>query len=297
MFASAPVVGVSISAFMALASWGVAANILPFPSLRVVEDTLLTTAKDDFAGNSKAFEAAAKWNEQRVPASSRFNNSDRDDVRAPHLACAGYGNGRKTLVRLQQLLSPEAVRPASHSSEHGACFFVTASRTQVAAILSDHDQFRLQSLAPFPSALKIAPGLIEHAADDGGNADHSSRLGASYGSSIRSGNVEGLSVELSPGTLRAHSSEAALFIGDLLGDLMSESIDLYTSNFWSDPDMLGEHLASPEGAVRGRNWSKAASLVHELSTLGKTSPGDICSWSTVNAFHVASDVLLISGTS
>lgn len=295
MYASSPVVGATFCAFTALAPWVSAADSLPYPSLRVVESTLLTSAKDDFAGDSKAFERAADWNGERARASTGFNDSAQGDVRAPHLACAGYGHGRDAFHRLQQLLSPEAVRPASHSREHGACFFATASDTQVAAIMSEHDQLGLESFAPFPSALKPAPGLIEHEAHDGGPIDRSSKLSSSHGSVIRSGNVEGLSVELSPGTLPAYSSEAAFFIGDLLGDLMSESRDLHSSNVWSDPAMLDQHLSTPEGAVRARDWSKAASLVKELSKAGNTSPGDLCSWSSINAVHVASDILLISG--
>ncbi|CAN0457451.1 unnamed protein product, partial [Ectocarpus fasciculatus] len=96
---------------------------------------------------------------------------------------------------------------------------------------------------------------------------------------MRMPNVEGLSVELTPGTLPARSAEAASFINDILGDLMSTSVDLHSTNVWSDPRMAaGEHLSSPAGAVRANDWSKAASVVHELSEAAGTSPGDICSW-------------------
>ena len=108
--------------------------------------------------------------------------------------------------------------------------------------------------------------------------------------------VQGLMVELSPGTLPARSFEANTFIGDLLGGLMSESVDLHAGNFWSDPSMLGgEHLARPEGALRGREWSRAATVVHKLSAMAEATPGDVCSWGNIDVHHASDDVLLVSG--
>ncbi|CAN0509175.1 unnamed protein product, partial [Scytosiphon promiscuus] len=92
-----------------------------FPSLRLVEQTLLTTARLDFSGQDDAFQAATRWSGERLQASSR------SDLRAPHLACVEDGNGREAASRLKALLSPESVRPVSHSSEHGVGFMVTAS--------------------------------------------------------------------------------------------------------------------------------------------------------------------------
>lgn len=269
---------------------GSAGSSLSYPSLCVVERALLTTAKDDFDGHAKAFEAAAKWNGERLRASSS-NSSYQDDMRGPHLACAGYGHGSEIFSRLQELLSPEGVRLVSHSGQDGACFIATASHAQVAAIAAEPDQLGLESFAPFPSAMKLAPGLLEHR-----QSSRSGRLNASHGTSMRMSNVVGLSVELSPGTLPAHSSEADSFIVNLLGDLMSESLDLHGTNFWSDPAMFeGGHVATPGGAVRRHDWSMAATAVHELSKAGRTSPGDICSWNGVAVNQVATDVLLISG--
>lgn len=271
--------------FLALAPWCSAASTLPYPSLSFVEKALLTTATDDFGGHVLAFEAAAKWDEERL------RSSVTEYGRAPHLACAEYGRGLEVFSRLGQLLSSEAVRPVSHSSEHGACFFATASHAQVGAIAADNDRFGLNSLSPFPSAMKIAPGLLEHAHDD-----PSGRLGASHGSSMRIGDVSGLTVELSPGILAAHSPEANFFIKTLLQDLMSESLDLHGANFWSDPALFeGEHLATAGGALRRRDWSMAATLVHELGKSGNTSPGDICSWDGVSVQHSADDVLTVRG--
>lgn len=275
----------SAFAFLTLALCGSEASSLPYPSLSFVEKALLTTATDDFGGHAKAFEAAAKWNEETLRS--------RRDIRAPHLACTVYGRGLEVSSRLQGLLSSEAVRPVSHSSEHGACFIATASHAQVDAIAAEHDWFGLESLAPFPSAMKLAPGLLEHGQDY-----RSGRLSASHGASMRMESVDGLSVELSPGTLAAQSpgTLAARFVENLLEDLMSGSLDLRSTNFWSDPALFeGEHLATPTGATRGRDWSMAATLVHELGKSGNTSSGDICSWDSVSVGHTADDMLVVKG--
>eukprot|EP00903_Cladosiphon_okamuranus_P015158 g14016.t1 len=267
--------------------WCSAASNLPYPSLAFVEKALLTSATDDFGGHAPAFEAAARWSEEKLRSSSSIDQ----DVRAPHLACTEYGRGFEVFSRLQGLLSPEAVRPASHSREHGACFFATASHGQVAAIVAEHDRFGLETLGAFPWTLKLAPGLLEHAEDT-----RPGRLGASHGASMRLGNVNALTVELSPGTLAAHSLEAGWFIESLLGDLMSESLDLHSTNFWSDPALVeGEHLATTGGAVRRSDWSTAATLVHELAKSGRTSPGDICSWDSVSVHRVPDDILIVKG--
>ncbi len=260
-----------------------AASSLPYPSLRIVEGAMLSTAHEDFDGHALAFETAAKWDEDRLRASSQ-------EVRAPHLACTGYGRSRENLSRLQGLLSSEAVRPLSHSTEYGSCFLATASHAQVGAIAATHDRLGLESLAPFPSVLKLAPGLLEHP-----QSVRTGRLSARHGRSMRMDSVEGLTVELSPGTLPKHSSEANVFLENLLEDLTSKSLDLHTSFLWSDPTLSGEHLTTPGGNVRGHEWSKAATLVHELSKSGKTSPGDICSWDSVSVHHAADDVLLLTG--
>lgn len=274
----------AIFACLALPPW-VSASSFPYPALSVVEKALLTTATDEFDGNGKLFEAAAKWNEERITTSHA--------IRAPHLACGGHDHRREVFSGLQGRLSSVAVRPVSHSSDHGACFLVTASHAQVGTILADHDQFGLDSFAPFPSTLKLAPGVLEHRQDS-----RSGRLSSSHGDSMRMGSVEGLSVELSPGTLPAHSPQAGLFIENMLEDLVSGSLDLGELNFWSESDPAlfeGENLNISSGAVRRRNWVMAAALVHELAESGNTSPGDICSWGSVSVDHAADDVLLVKG--
>lgn len=270
---------------LALTALGSASTSLPYPSLRVVQSAVLTTAAGDFGGHAGSFEAAAKWTEKR-PIGARGN-----DARIPHLACTGHGRGREAFSRLQGLLSPTSIRPLSHSSETGSCFLATASHAQVGAVAGAPDRFGLESLAPFPSVLKLAPGLLEHR--QGGLSD---QLGASHGTMMRTGSVEGLSVELSPGTLPADSPEAGSFLEDILQGLSSKSLDLHSTNFWSDPSLLGgDHLSTPGGAVRGSDWSLAATLVHELAKSGNTSPGDICSWDTVYVHHAADDVLTVQG--
>ncbi|CAM9790716.1 unnamed protein product, partial [Ectocarpus fasciculatus] len=262
------------------------------PALALVENALLTTAKDDFNGHAGAFEAAATWDGERLRHS-------QDGTRAPHLACARYGEGQETSSRLKQFLSTEAVRVVSHSEDHGACFFASASYAQAAAIMEDQEQFGLESFSPFPSALKLSPGLVDHSESRDKDEETRSgrdRLSATHGARMRMPNVEGLSVELTPGTLPARSAEAASFVNDIVGDLMSTSVDLHSTNVWSDPRMAaGEHLSSPAGAVRANDWSKAASVVHELSEAAGTSPGDICSWNRISVHHPGDDSLLVSG--
>ncbi|CAM9635784.1 unnamed protein product [Ectocarpus sp. 4 AP-2014] len=262
------------------------------PSLELVENGLATTAKDDFNGHAEAFEAAVVWNGERLRHS-------QDETRAPHLCCAEYGQGRQTFSRLKQLLSPEAVRVVSHSEDHGACFLATASHAQAFAIMEDQEQFGLESFSPFPSALKLAPGLVDHSESRDVEEEPRSvqdRLGARHGGTMRMSNVEGLNVKLTPDTLPARSAGAESFISNLLRDLMSASVDLHSTNFWSDPGMAGgEHLSSEGGAIRARDWSKAASVVHELSEAAGTSPGDICSWDEVALLQAGDDSLMVTG--
>ncbi len=259
--------------------------------LGTVENALLTTAKSDFGGSSAALEAAAAWNGERLQVSY----DEGDHARAPHLCCADYGRGREAYSRLQELLSPEAVRPVAHSEEHGACFFATASHADAETVLDELDRFGVRGFAPFPSALKIAPGVLEHSKESSSDGQ-SGRLGARHGALMRKDSVVGLNIELAPGTLPAHSLEARSFILELLGDLMSASIDLHATNFWSDPAMAeGEHLASPGGASRAQDWSKAAAVVHELSEAARISPGNVCSWDSVISHHAGDDLLIMSG--
>lgn len=259
------------------------------PSLALIESALLTTAKLDFNSDWEAYQAAAQWDRERL-------RDGKDSRRAPHLACAQYDHGRKAASYLHEILLPGSMRHVSHSSKHGVCFLATSSYSEAEAVLADPAQFGLVNFGPFPSTLKISPGLLEHikGCDDSGNT--SGRLTTIYGSLMRKINAGGLNLELSPGILPPHTTKANTFIGDLLGDLMSESLDLHASNVWSDPAMVGgKHLSNPRGALRGREWSRAAAVVHKLSLERRTSPGDVCSWDSVTAHHIAGDMLLVSG--
>ena len=111
---------------------------------------------------------------------------------------------------------------------------------------------------------------------------------------MRFDSVAGLDVALSPGAL-ASGEEADTFIIDLTEGLMSGSMDLHGLNFWSDAD--GDHASRPAGAVRTREWKRAARVVHELSSAdgeGPT-PGDVCSWGGLNGLYAGSDTLFITG--
>ncbi|CAN0510193.1 unnamed protein product, partial [Laminaria digitata] len=214
--------------YVASASKASGDNGKPYPPLGLVEQTVLTTARQDFGGHDQAFEAATRWNEARLRVS-------QDDLRAPHLACAEYGHGHEVASGLKNFLSPEAVKPVHHSSEHGACFMVTASHAQAVELSAGRAGFDLVSVGSYPSALKIAPGVIDHG-DSSASASEGNhgpgRLTTTHGSFMRMDNVEGLTVELSPGTLPAHSTGPEAFVGDLLEDLMSESVNLHSDNFW-----------------------------------------------------------------
>lgn len=263
---------------------------VPSPSLSLLEGTLSTTANLDFGGHQPAYEATARWESDRL-------QTCRIDQRAPHLVCAEYGHGRRASFALRAFLSADTVQHASHSAEHGACFFVTASHTQVAALSADASRFGLVSVGIFPSAAKVAPGLLEHDHTSGFDATHGSgRLTTRHGSSMRLDTVDGLSVELSPGVLVGESLDPNAFIANMEEDLMSESLDLHKMNVWSDPGTDEDgHLTTSEGVLRAREWSAAAAIIHNLSVVAGMTVGDICSWHGLK-FHLAgNDLLLVSG--
>lgn len=252
----------------------------------LIEETLLTTAKLDFEGNKEGLEAAARWTGDRLYAA---------DAKGAHLACADNDRRREAVSVLHSSLIPGAViRSVSSTETHGACFLVTCSHAESEALLSQ--SFKWNSFGPFPSALKVAPEVLEHNGCNDGISD-GRRLCTTHGASMRLDTVRGLTVELSPGTLPDHDPQAYLFIDELLNDLSSGALDLSATNFWSDPaHQRAEHLDNPSGALRGREWSRAATVIHELSeSAGETSPSDICLFGDVGVHHAAQDVLLVSG--
>lgn len=254
-----------------------------FPPLGLIQKTMLTTAKQEFDGEDQ-LTAAVGWTAERLRGSQ--------DTRAPHLACTDYGRRRDALSSLQKSLGPDAVRPVSSTKTHGACFIATASHKEAEAVMSkDRDEnLVFNAFAPFPSVLKLAPGLLDHDCGSGGASGCSAgRLSTIHGVSMRMDSVHGLMVELSPGTF------GESLMGDLIGSLNARDLDLHASNFWSDVALAGgEHLASAGGELRGREWRRAADVVHGLCVSGETSPSDICAWGDVEV-HAAGDVLLVSG--
>lgn len=259
-------------------------------SLRQIDQILLTTARDDFAGDDAVFEAATAWHGERL-----LENPTR---KAPHLACAEYSEGRRAMKKLEGLLSKEALRRASNHKEHGTCFFATASFSEATRVSEDLAGYGLTSFSPVPSALKLAPGLLDHeglAPANGASEDQEQRLTTTHGNRMRFENVAGLDVALSPGVLPAHDGKAGAFISVLREDLMSASMDLHANSFWSSSEVLGDGSAGPAAALRDREWRRAAAVVHELSAEGGPTPGDVCSWGDIQVHHASSDLLLIKG--
>lgn len=254
---------------------GSSASARPSPSLRLIQETLLTTAGIDFDAD-QGVEASSRWSGDRLRASA--------GKLAPHLACTEHDRRREALSTLQESFGPGAVRPVSSTQTHGACFIVTASHDTAAEAAAK--DLGWSCFGIFPSALKLAPGLLEHSDCLECSAG---RLSTTHGVSMRLDSVYGLMVELSPGT-------SEFDIAELTRDLVSPSLDLHETSFWSARGMKGgKHLGGGGGALRGREWSRAATVVHGLSESGETSPGDICSWGDLEVHHAANDVLLVSG--
>lgn len=149
--------------------------------------------------------------------------------------------------------------------------------------------------------------------------DQLQSLATTHGHMMRHPNVNGLNVELTPGILPEgvpvdttnynHNYDLPL---QLEQGLMSKTLDLHASNFWSDENMLdgtAGHLTRAGGALRAREWTRAAQLVHSYSngyqdgrgeggeSEGEvsSSPGDICGWDSVRFVHAGDDLLLVSG--
>lgn len=271
-----------------------------YPPLSLFETALLTSAKDDFNGDESAFSKAVRWSGDRLKRSHKQSPL----LVAPFLACAEYGRGREAMVLLESVVGSTAAaraRPVVNSAEHGTCFVIAASHHQWTLMAEDPDEYALSSISPFPTMLKLAPGLLAYTSSDtaekGDAGDPVHRLRTKHGRRMGMSKIEGLTLELAPGVLPARSPAAADFVTSLLSDLMSTSLDLHESSFWSSRDMLeGEdgHLGRPEGAERAREWSRAAAVVHEL-TSPSLSPGDICAWDSVSLHHADDDVILVSG--
>lgn len=346
----------AILSALALGPSSTSAKPLPYPPLTVLHGTLLTTANSDFEGHDGAFAAAANWHSENT-----LQKSD-DDQAAPYFACTAPSIlttttttappadtqagviGHHTLSRLQSILNSQwssgkdKVRVVSNSDKHGVCFVATATLAEAEGILTkSSEEGLLVSWVPFPSVLKLAPGLLNH--NDNGEGAHEGigksvdvdsnveeghhkgrklnahsksnarrRLTTTHGDRATIGDeVHGLEVELAPGLLpaRRHREDAArgasssdMFAGEWGEDLMSEKLDLYGLGFWSDASMsdgADGHLARPGGAVRAREWTRAADVVHELSSSGGPTPGEVCSWDELVVYHTDDDLLTVKG--
>lgn len=348
------VLSLAILSALALGPSSISAKPLPYPPLTVLHGTLLTTARSDFEGHDGAFAAAANWHSKNT-----LQKSD-DDQAAPYFACTAPSIlttttttatpadtqtgviGHQTLSRLQSILNSQwssgkdKVRVVSNSDKHGVCFIATATLAEAEGILTkSSEEGLLESWVPFPSVLKLAPGLLNHNdngegthegigksgdVDSNGEEDHHKgrRLNAHSKSNARrrlttthgdraTSEVHGLEVELAPGLLPARryredaaggASNSDKFAGEWSEDLMSESLDLYGLGFWSDASMsdgADGHLARPGGAVRAREWTHAADVVHELSSSGGPTPGEVCSWDGLLVYHTDDDLLTVKG--
>lgn len=323
---------------------------LPYPPLEIIEQALLTTAAQDFGSHQVAFDLAVLWHGNKLD-----NEKNGADRAIPYLACTDSsidrpgvsGKGHATtaaapppLSGMQSILSSDSsARAVSNTEKHGTCFVVTATPARAAHIAGEASRSGLIStMGPFPSALKLSPGLLEYGdyGHDGGSSDRQARtntdnvpkrrLSTRHGEGLRRGNVQGLTIELSPGLLAAShgrggrnamtagsggGDDAVILIDQWTDDLMSASLDLREINFWSDPTMLEQeesvHLTHPAGALRAREWSRAADVVHALSggsgghaagaaaAAGGIAPGDVCGWDALTIHHTDDALVTVSG--
>ena len=274
------------------------------PPLSLIEKTLITTAKDDFAGSEDAYELAVAWHRDRLEAATP--RSSNDTAPCPFMACGPYSTARETMSRLQEAFSPRSIRRLHVGKEHGACLMLTMASMEAAAAVSENlPAYGLLTFAPFPSVLKLAPGLLEHGSEPAiESRDSTSRLATTHGKSMREGDVLGLNLQLSPGVLPAHHKAADPFIDELFQGLMAESLDLHEINFWSAPEnmMLAGDIADHDGrwasssGLRVREWHRAAGVVHGLSgNGGGGAVGDVCGWEHVSVHHAGDDILFLTG--
>lgn len=252
--------------------------------LAMMKEIFISTATEDFDGYSAAFDGAISWYGERLYQSGSSG---------AHIACAEYGDGLQARSSLEDFLSPASARLLSSHKEHGACFIVTASSAQATILTTHPGAYGLNLFFPLPSVLKLAPGLLDHGTS---NAGESERLRTTYGDRVKvTNNVHGLSVSLSPGVLTAVGASKEDFNTTLRRSLMSSSVDLHATNFWSDPGMLNTHKTRPGGAWRADEWTRAADVVHRLSFTESLSPGEICFWDSVVLHYNSDDHFMLTG--
>lgn len=259
----------------------------PFPTpLRLLEEVYVSTAKEDFNGHSDVFDDAVAWHRDRLFQSGSSG---------AHVACARDGDVLQARSILGKVLSPASVRALSNHKDHGTCFLVTASAVEAATFSKNPKEHGLSLFFLLPSVLKLAPGLLDHGSDDQAVAEMK-RLQTAFGDRIRkTNNVHGLSLTLSPGILPTNYASSGQFMSSLQESFMSGSMDLHSANYWSNPDMIYSHQTQPEGSLRAREWTRAAHVVHQLSSAKRVSPGDICSWDDLIFHHPSDDHLILTG--
>ncbi|CAM9857304.1 unnamed protein product [Pylaiella littoralis] len=252
--------------------------------LRKIQQILDSSAPADFAANPAAFKAASSWHNKRL-----LRDAADEDLKAPYIGCADYGEGRRALASLENTFGTSSIHRVSNSDADGSCFIVTASTAAAAPLLSAPESFGLLSAGPFLPSMKLATSLLDHGSDSG---DRSAKLRSTYGDGMALDNVRGLSVRLSPGTLPvAGQSHAVTFIRGWHAQLMSESVDVKTVSFWSDPDAD----RSIQDNIRVREWRRAAAVVDGLASKHGRPVGEICNLRGLRMRHVGDDFLMVEG--
>lgn len=276
---------------------GGAGSASSYPPLDLVEAIIVSTAALDFAGDASTYAEAVDWHDKTLLKMLASGG----ETHTPHLACARYQKGREARTHLERDFSTSAVLSFSHTTTHGACFIVTASP---AGILAHPAEFGLLTVGPFLPVLKLAPTLLDHDSTGGRpkTADGSARsLSTVYGEGMKADEVRGLTLRLSPGVLRARGVSAQTLIKEWRAHLMSESLDVRVASFWSDPAMFesgsGLHRAATHsaGAVRSREWTRAAEVVHAFAGEHGKSPGEVCAWDRATVYDMGDDLLLVQG--
>lgn len=148
--------------------------------LSVIEATLLTTARADFEGDDDAYAAALDWQVRRlhlysmarsgaqVNSHSSFSTRGQEEkedhawVKAPYLACSAYLDGKRALAKMRDHVGAHHVYTLANSWVHGVCFVVSALLPQAQEVVNNASLFYLKSFGPFPSTIKLSPGLLDH---------------------------------------------------------------------------------------------------------------------------------------
>ncbi|CAN0218973.1 unnamed protein product, partial [Hapterophycus canaliculatus] len=288
------------------------------PPISVIHGVLLTTAAETFGDHQGAFAAAAEWHEARLHSLAPHRP-------APYLACApphdnssnGHNDGNARisgqLPHLQGLLNSGAAggRVVSSSDEHGVCILTTVTPSEAERVFRSADGSSPSSFArvPYkwvalPSALKIAPGLLDHGGGgitgvdgDVDNGPAGPRMATTHGKRLYrgkprssessgkdSGNrsingdtsgpspVMGLTVELAPGVLAAaHRRDGGGGVGGG-GHLLDSAEDLVRE--WRE-ELMSSSLNLHEISYWSSGWSEFESEAEADKQTGRAGPGEL----------------------